>query len=273
MQLSWIKDMDIQLSDLQKYAGLREYFKENYQDRVAEMNHANTIRRNQNGKRSTTLGDIDPSKVMSSEKIKANTDNMKRPGGSVPQVKDHQFRNGLLTGVGVAAAVGAGKYMSQRKKRNDETQGYQSVQQSQRRPNIITSYEPTAELSIEKGLAEYNRRMAEREKMAARAPLSKPNRAEIIEMRRFQSRLKDKVKKEKAMKQKSNQHRLKKTPQRKKFASLNNGDLEKVASLMADQFIAATSLQNVDPYDMDFEQEVIAGYKSFIDEVSGCSVE
>lgn len=101
----------------------------------------------------------------------------------------------------------------------------------------------------------------------------RPTREETIEMRRFYSKLKDKVKKQDGPKRKTNPHRVKKSVQRKKFAHLNDVELEKVASLMADQFIVATGLQNVDPNNMNFEQEIIAGYKSYIDEVNNNSVE
>ena len=58
----------------------------------------------------------------------------------------------------------------------------------------------------------------------------------------------------------------------RKVAGYSDDDLEKVASVMADQFIAATSLQGIDYADMTVEDEIIAGYKSFIDEVNGNEV-
>ena len=58
-----------------------------------------------------------------------------------------------------------------------------------------------------------------------------------------------------------------------KFASLSlrNDELEKVSSLLADQFMAATSLTENSFGEMDLGLEILAGYKSFSDEVAGIS--
>ena len=89
---------------------------------------------------------------------------------------------------------------------------------------------------------------------------------EKVEMRRLTGMAKRKVKKQKPNKTKESMYRMKK--QQKKHADFNDTELEKMASLMADQFIAAATLQNVNPDAMDFETELIAGYKSYVDEVN-----
>lgn len=88
---------------------------------------------------------------------------------------------------------------------------------------------------------------------------------EKVELRRMVGMAKRKVKKKKPNKTKESMYRMK---QVKKHAAIPEAELEKMASLMADQFIAATGLSNINPEEMDFETEILAGYKAFTDEVA-----
>ena len=246
------------LDDLKKEAGIKDYFKENYGDRVTEIKKATTLGSNQSGKRGVSLSNLG----VPNPEITNNVNGMNKMNDKMndmmnkaaPGIKKSLNRSTLLRGAGIGATIGAAGYLHGRSKRKKEQE-----------PNVIRSYHPTAEESVNKGLEEYNRRMSEREKTAAA-----PKREEIVQRRKLASSLKKKVKKKGVKKLKKGIH---KPVRQKKTANFNDTELEKIASLMADQFIAATSLQNVDPDNMNFEQEVLAGYKSFIDEVNVDGVE
>lgn len=249
-----VAKMNSLLDDLKKEAGIKDYFKENYGDRVTEIKKATTLGSNQSGKRGLSLSDIAPSSPPTlnvTNQAKSLNDHMNK---AAPGIKKSLNRSTLLRGAGAGAVAGVAGYLHSRNKRKKEQES-----------NVIKSYYPTAEESVNKGLEEYNRRMSEREKTAAA-----PKREEVVQRRKLASSLKKKVKKKGVKKLKKGIH---KPVRQKKIANFNDTELEKIASLMADQFIAATSLKNVDPDNMSFEQEVLAGYKSFIDEVNADGVE
>lgn len=85
------------------------------------------------------------------------------------------------------------------------------------------------------------------------------------QLRRMTGMAKRKIKKQKPNKTKESTYRMKK---QKKHADFTDAELEKMASLMADQFIAASALSAADSENMNLEEEIIAGYKAYIDEVN-----
>ena len=142
--------------------------------------------------------------------------------------KSFKFKAG--TGLGVAA-LGAGAYLygrNQGKKRQEEMGKYSTLESEDFEKIAVT-------------------------------------KEEKAEMRRMVGMSKRKIKKRKPNKTKESTYRMKK---QKKHAAYDDVELEKMASLMADQFIAASALTSVDPENMNLEEEIIAGYKSYLDEVS-----
>lgn len=110
----------------------------------------------------------------------------------------------------------------------------------------------------------YNR-YKKKKQAEAEAEKTAVTKEEKVELRRMVGMAKRKVKKKKPNKTKESMYRMK---QVKKHAAIPEAELEKMASLMADQFIAATGLSNINPEEMDFETEILAGYKAFTDEVA-----
>lgn len=142
--------------------------------------------------------------------------------------KSFKFKAG--TGLGVAA-LGAGAYLygrNQGKKKQEEMGKYSTLESEDFEKIAVT-------------------------------------KEEKAEMRHMVGMSKRKIKKRKPNKTKESTYRMKK---QKKHAAYDDVELEKMASLMADQFIAASALTSVDPENMNLEEEIIAGYKSYLDEVS-----
>lgn len=191
----------------------------------------------------------------------------------------NRYLKPLAIGAGAAAAVGGGAYLYnryQKKKREEaeKTAGLLDDLMKAKNPLGLAAkkravnplrdaarkaqFEALSNMRVNSLGKKAFLDFAEMEKTAA-------TKEEKAEMRRMVGMSKRKIKKRKPNKMKESTYRMKK---QKKHAAYDDVELEKMASLMADQFIAASALTSVDPENMNLEEEIIAGYKSYLDEVS-----
>ena len=203
-------------------------------------------------------------------------------GAGIKAPARNRYLKPLAIGAGAAAAVGGGAYLYNRYKKKKQTKEQEktagllddlirSAAKKSVNKSLIPGRQSLGQRAVQNSVRQ-NMQKAMYDSMAKKASYEEEEKTAVTkeekeQLRRMTGMSKRKVKKQKPNKTKESMYRMKK--QRKKVAAFDDVELEKMASLMADQFIAASALSTTNSeQQMGLEEEIIAGYKSYIDEVN-----